>query len=86
LIRARCEDRFATSIYSTLGIVVADRLVTPVGWLFSLGCGQPTGRTPKEATMRPCCEQEARDAIEDLDQLVQLLDDLGPTSPAALWT
>ena len=45
--RARCEGRFATSIYSTLGIVVADRLVTPVGSLFSLGFGQPTGHTPQ---------------------------------------
>ena len=32
LIRVRCEGRFATSVYSPLGIVVADRLMTPVGW------------------------------------------------------
>ena len=37
LIRARCEGRFATSVYSPLGIVVADRLMTPVGWLFLSG-------------------------------------------------
>ena len=59
LIRARCEGRFATSVYSPLGIVVADRLMTPVGWLFLSGYGHPMARHQGEAMMRPCCEQEA---------------------------
>jgi hypothetical protein len=57
--------------------------MTPVGWLFSLGFGHPTGRTPKQATMRPCCEQEARDTIEDLGLILDddRTDDPAPQGP-----
>jgi hypothetical protein len=77
LIRARRAGRFATSVYSLLGIV------TPVGWLLSLGFGHRTGPHPNEATMTPCYEQEARDAIKNLGLILDddRTDDPAPQGP-----